>query len=102
MRSEERRQQRRQAAAGGAEIYVCDVEHEDQIARLREEIGRAHARGSTAWSTRSPSPTTRDGVKPFHETPKAAFLQAVDISCYLADRAVPMRCATCSTRTPRS
>ena len=27
---------------GDAEIYVCDVEHEEQIARLRDEIGKTH------------------------------------------------------------
>ena len=43
---------------------------------------RPRLRRSTAWCTRSPSPTTPTGMKPFHETPKAAFLQAVDISCF--------------------
>lgn len=64
-----------------SEIYLCDVEHEDQIARLREEIGRRHDRfhglvHSLAFADYS------GGVKPFHQTPKQAFLQAVDISCY--------------------
>ena len=40
------------------------------------------AGSSTAWCTRSPLPTTATGLKPFHETPKPAFLRAVDISCY--------------------
>ncbi len=66
---------------GDAEIFTCDVESEDQIARLREEIGRRHDRfhglvHSLAFADYS------SGVKPFHETPKQAFLQAVDISCY--------------------
>jgi enoyl-[acyl-carrier protein] reductase I len=65
----------------GAEIHLCDVQHEDQIARLREEIGRRHDRfhglvHSLAFADYS------SGMKPFHETPKQAFLQAVDISCY--------------------
>jgi enoyl-[acyl-carrier protein] reductase I len=62
-------------------IYVCDVEHEEQIARLREELagreekfhGMVHSLAFADFS---------DGIKPFHETPKKAFLQAVDISCY--------------------
>ena len=66
---------------GGCEVYVCDVEHEDQIARVREEIAARHDRfhglvHSIAFADYS------EGVKPFHETPKAAFLRAVDVSCY--------------------
>ncbi len=64
-----------------AEIYVCDVEHEDQIARLRDDLARAGQKfhgmvHSMAFADYS------DGPKPFHETPKKAFLQAVDISCF--------------------
>jgi enoyl-[acyl-carrier protein] reductase I len=66
---------------GDAEIHVCDVEREEQIARLRDDLA---ARGhkfhgllhSIAFADYS------QGIKPFHETPKQAFLQAVDISCY--------------------
>jgi enoyl-[acyl-carrier protein] reductase I len=76
--------QRREAAVKllqEREIYVCDVEFEDQIVLLRDELA---ARGqklhglvhSIAFADYG------DAVKPFHETPKAAFLRAVDISCY--------------------
>jgi enoyl-[acyl-carrier protein] reductase I len=66
---------------GDAEVCVCDVEREDEISRLRDEIGRRHERfhglvHSIAFADYS------GGMKPFHETPKAAFLQAVDISCF--------------------
>ena len=65
----------------GAEVYVCDVEFEDQIARLRSDLA---ARGelfhglvhSIAFADYS------EGMKPFHETGKREFLRAVDISCY--------------------
>jgi enoyl-[acyl-carrier protein] reductase I len=65
----------------GGEIYVCDVEHEDQIARLKEELalrgekfhGLVHCIAFADYA---------EGPKPFHETPKKAFLQAMDISCY--------------------
>jgi enoyl-[acyl-carrier protein] reductase I len=65
----------------GGEIYVCDVEHDDQIARLRDELtqrgeifhGLVHSIAFADYA---------EGPKPFHETPKKAFLQAVDISCY--------------------
>jgi enoyl-[acyl-carrier protein] reductase I len=67
--------------AGGADILVCDVEHEDQIARLRGELARRGEKfhglvHSIAFADYS------EGPKPFHETPKKAFLQALDISCY--------------------
>ncbi len=66
---------------GDAEVHVCDVQHEEQIARLRDELagrqekfhGLVHSIAFADYS---------DGMKPFHETPKAAFLQAVDVSCY--------------------
>jgi enoyl-[acyl-carrier protein] reductase I len=65
----------------GEQIYVCDVEYEDQIARLRAELaqrgeifqGMIHSLAFADFS---------GGPKPFHETPKRAFLQAVDISCF--------------------
>lgn len=65
----------------GAEVYVCDVEREEEIARLRDEIAARHDRfhglvHSIAFADYS------GGMKPFYETPKAAFLQAVDISCF--------------------
>jgi enoyl-[acyl-carrier protein] reductase I len=66
---------------GSSDIYVCNVEREDQIARLRDELagrgekfhGLVHSIAFADYS---------DGIKPFHETPKKAFLQAVDISCF--------------------
>jgi enoyl-[acyl-carrier protein] reductase I len=66
---------------GGEDIYVCDVEQEDQIARLRDELAERGERfhgmvHSLAFADYS------DGVKPFHETSRKAFLQAVDVSCY--------------------
>jgi len=66
---------------GDAEVYVCNVQHDDQIARLREELasrgekfhGLVHSIAFADYS---------EGMKSFHETPKKAFLQAVDISCF--------------------
>ena len=64
-----------------AEVYVCDVSQDDEIARLRDEIGARHEPfhgmvHSIAFADYS------GGVKPFHETDRGAFLQAVDISCF--------------------
>ncbi|MCA9022981.1 MAG: SDR family oxidoreductase, partial [Planctomycetaceae bacterium] len=64
-----------------APIYVCDVEHQEQIDQLATEIsqnydvvhGLAHSIAFADYSA---------GWLPFHETPRAAFLQAVDISCF--------------------
>ena len=80
VRSQERKQSLAKLLAGG-EVHVCDVEFEDQIARLREELaakghtfaGMLHSIAFADYS---------DGLKPFHETPKRAFLRAMDISCH--------------------
>jgi enoyl-[acyl-carrier protein] reductase I len=64
-----------------SDVYVCDVEFEDQIARLRSELaarnesfhGLVHSIAFADYS---------DGMRPFHETGKKQFLRAVDISCY--------------------
>ena len=64
-----------------ARTFVCDVEREEDIARLKQEVsaktdvlhGLVH---SIAFANFS------EGMKPFHETSKKDFLQCVDISCY--------------------
>jgi len=65
----------------GEEIFTCNVEREEEIARLRDELTRRGEKfhgllHSLAFADFS------EGMKPFHETPKKAFLQAVDISCF--------------------
>jgi enoyl-[acyl-carrier protein] reductase I len=75
---------RRQQVAkllGDASLYVCDVESEDQIQQLRDDLaalqipfhGLVHSLAFADYA---------DGMKPFHETGKTQFLQAMDISCY--------------------
>lgn len=64
-----------------ADIHVCDVEREEEIARLREEVAVKHARldglvHSIAFADYDESP------RPFHETTKKAFLRSIDVSCY--------------------
>jgi len=81
VRSEERRASLAKLLGGEAEIYVCDVEHEADIAQVREEIGARHKRfhglvHSIAFADYG------EGPKPFHETSKEAFLRAVDVSCF--------------------
>jgi enoyl-[acyl-carrier protein] reductase I len=80
VRSEERRGSVAKLLAG-RDVYVCDVEHEEQILRLRDELatrgerfhGLAHSIAFAEYA---------DGMQPFHATGKAAFLRSVDISCY--------------------
>lgn len=66
----------------GSRIFVCDVENEENIARVRREIaastdGKIHGIvHSIAFANYA------DGFKPFHETNKKDFLQALDISCF--------------------
>jgi enoyl-[acyl-carrier protein] reductase I len=67
--------------AGDAKVYVCDVEKQADIDALRDSLqadgqrlhGLLHSIAFADYSA---------GWKPFHETPRSAFLQAVDISCY--------------------
>ena len=66
---------------GHQAIYLCDVEHPEQIARLHDELAQSGTRfhglvHSLAFADYS------EGLRPFHETSRKAFLQAVDISCY--------------------
>jgi enoyl-[acyl-carrier protein] reductase I len=79
-----RNEARRQSVAkllGEAEIYVCDVEFEDQISRLRGDLAaKGHRFAGLLHSIAFAD--YADGMKPFHETPKRAFLRAMDISCY--------------------
>lgn len=75
------RKQQVEKLVPGASVYVCDVEHPDQIDRLRSEIAADHPHlhgvvHSIAFADYS------GGFLPFHETPRKAFLQAVDISCF--------------------
>jgi len=64
-----------------AEIYVCDVEHQAEIDRLRDEVsakypvlhGLLHSIAFADYE---------DGPKPFHETCRTAFLRSVDVSCF--------------------
>lgn len=64
----------------GAVIHVCDVRRDDEIAGLREVLadrgplyGMVHSIAMADYS---------HGFKPFHETPRQAFLEAMDVSCY--------------------
>jgi enoyl-[acyl-carrier protein] reductase I len=71
---------------GDAPVFICDVEFEEQILKLREELAAANFRfhglvHSIAFADYAP-PSNSNDPPPFHETPKRSFLRSVDISCY--------------------
>ena len=76
--------QRREAVAKlveGADVFVCDVEQESQIAELRRQVGERHPvlhglLHSIALADYG------EGPRPFHETGKREFLRSVDITCF--------------------
>ena len=62
-------------------IYVCDVESPDQVQDLAQTVGARHS--VLHGLVHSIAFADYEGeAKPFHETGKAQFLRAVDISCY--------------------
>ena len=86
-----RSEQRREAVQKlfpDAPCFLCDVEDQAQIDRLRDEVTELMASSddhdgvlhgivhSIAFADYSA------GWLPFHETPRPAFLQAIDLSCY--------------------
>lgn len=84
-----RSQARRETATSlfpGCPVFICDVEQEADIVRVRDEIaaaieaesgGRLHGLvHSLAFANYS------QGLQPFHQTVKKDFLQAMDISCF--------------------
>ncbi len=85
VRSEERRTTARKLFPA-APVFLCDVEDENNIIRVRDEIAASLSDG--------PKPTIdgivhslafanfSEGLKPFHQTLQRDFLQAVNISCF--------------------
>jgi enoyl-[acyl-carrier protein] reductase I len=62
-------------------VYVCDVEHAEEIDHLARDVARDHGQidgivHSIAFANYA------DGVKPFHETRREDFLQATGISSF--------------------
>jgi len=67
-------------------VFICDVENEQQIVQVSRQIkAQLQSDGITSLDGLVHSiafANYRDGIRPFHETVKADFLQAVDISCF--------------------
>ncbi|MBN2099125.1 MAG: SDR family oxidoreductase, partial [Dehalococcoidia bacterium] len=65
----------------GADVFVCDVEREEEITRLVSEVAQKYPK--IDGIVHSIAFADYEGqIRPFHETKKRNFLQAVDISCY--------------------
>jgi enoyl-[acyl-carrier protein] reductase I len=63
-------------------VFLCDVEEEDNIIRVRDEIA-ARISGTIDGIAHSIAfANYAEGMRPFHQTPKKDFLQAMDISCF--------------------
>ena len=85
VRSEERKQNANKLFPQSP-VFICDVEDESNIVRVRDEIAEAIGAEdggridgivhSIAFANYS------EGMKPFHETRKDDFLQAVNVSCF--------------------
>lgn len=78
VRSEARKTELAKLLAGHA-VHVCDVERQAEIDALAAALAGVPLDGilhSIAFANYA------EGFKPFHETGRADFLQAVDISCY--------------------
>lgn len=66
---------------GSRPVFVCDVEHQEEIDRLSAELaaldqplhGYLHSIAFADYE---------DGIRPFHETTRKQFLRTIDISCF--------------------
>ena len=86
VRSEARKASVQKLLGPDAKVFVCDVERPEEIDRLRDEVAATlSAAGTPVLHGLVHSLAYADysaGWLPFHETPRRAFLQAVDISCF--------------------
>ena len=67
---------------GDRNVYICDVEFEDQIETVRQQIAAEHPRIDGLVHSIAFAAYDESGIKPFHETGKQQFLRTIDISCY--------------------
>lgn len=80
VRSETRRDSLAKLLAG-RQVIVCDVEDQSQIDALANELADDGIRLSGLVHSIAFADYT-DGMKPFHETTRKQFLQAIDISAF--------------------
>ncbi len=63
-------------------VFICDVEDEANIVRVRDEISEAVDGKLDGLVHSIAFANYSEGMKPFQETIKKDFLQAMDISCF--------------------
>lgn len=67
---------------GDRPCFICDVEFDEQIERVKNEIAAKHPEVHGLVHSIAFAAYDESGVKPFHETTKQQFLRTVDISCF--------------------
>ncbi|MBL4885527.1 MAG: SDR family oxidoreductase [Planctomycetaceae bacterium] len=80
VRSEQRKESLKKLL-GDRDVYICDVEHQSEIDRLKEEVSQKYDSlhgmiHSIAFANYS------EGWVPFHETLREDFLQSINVSCF--------------------
>jgi len=78
----ESRQQSVAKIVGGSDVFVCDVEHPDQIASVVQKVRESRPKIFGIVHSIAFADYDESGIKPFHETTKKQFLRTVDISCF--------------------
>jgi len=63
-------------------VFICDVEDEANIIRVRDEIAAGVDGGIDGIVHSIAFANYSEGLKSFHETLKKDFLQSIDISCF--------------------
>lgn len=63
-------------------VFCCDVEEEANIVRTRDAIAAQISEPIDGIVHSIAFANYFEGMRPFHETPKRDFLQALDISCF--------------------
>ena len=67
---------------GDRPCFICDVEFEDQIDRVRDEIAAEYPEVHGLVHSIAFAAYDEAGIRPFHETTKQQFLRTIDISCF--------------------
>ena len=84
VRSEERRATAEKIFPG-ARVFLCDVEREEDIRRLRDEMTalvQADGRPLSGLVHSLAFANYSEGIQPFHRIKRQDFLQAMNISCF--------------------
>lgn len=81
VRSQERLEKVKKLLAD-REVFVCDVEQEEQINKLAEDVKAACGELHGLVHSIAFAEYDEQGIKPFHETTKKQFLRTIDISCH--------------------